>query len=211
MPYGKHVVALLCAGLLFVATACGDDDPVTPTEQPYTITGTVQVKSGVELPPNAVLSAVWNVDSSPDYAYVFGKGTIDLTTMTFTITFGTPPQQALNISDGSQVPAGLPPLGVGIIALADFNGNDPHMLGATEARKPFGAVMNTGVIYVGGNPAAFQQVAPLSWVAPFPQGYSLGQGQKTTETHDIFVPIDMTNPVLRITDDPSEFVFPNWK
>lgn len=202
-------------GLLLLAAGCGDDDdPVTPKiDYPMlTVTGTVQVKSGLQLPEGALLTAIWSVDSSPDYAYVFGKGTVNPSDMTFSITFDTPPQQALNIASSEDGAAAPPPLGVGYICFGDFTSNEPHMLSEGELDGTvIGAVSNIGVISVGGAPSLFTQHSFFSWAAPFRSGYSLGEGQETGGTHDIFVPATTTNVILTITDDPNDLIFPNRK
>jgi len=53
---------LLCTGILFLIAGCGDDDdPVVPKlEYPsITVTGTVQLKPGVQIPEGVLLTAIW--------------------------------------------------------------------------------------------------------------------------------------------------------
>jgi hypothetical protein len=215
MNVAWRFAGLLFTGVLLLIAGCGDeDDPVTPkVDYPtITVTGTVQVKPGLQVPEGSLLTAVWSVDSSPDYAYVFGKGTVNTADMTFSITFDTPPQQALNIPSAENGGAGIPPLGVGYICLGDFTSNEPHMLGEDEMDGTvLGAVSNIGVIYVGGAPSLYAQFPSLTWPAAFRSGYSLGEGQETGEMHDIFVPTSASSFVLTVTDDPSDLTFPNWK
>ncbi len=209
MKYFHSLISVaLTAVLLF--SACSDDDPVTPESGngAFTVTGTVSIKPGMTVPETAKLSAIWSISSgSPDYAYVFGRGSVDLSTMTFSITFdATPPPLALNDYSSH----GAPSLGVGYIALADFTTLEPHMLTETESKSVYGAVMNMGVIYIGGDPAKFNTGSEILWPAAFVNGYAMGEGKETSEMFDIFVRTTATSFVLRITDDQSEFKFPNW-
>lgn len=194
--------------ILLVLPACSDDaDPVAPPSDKYTVTGTVQVKPGLEVADNLVLVGVWSVSSgSPDYVYVFGKGTVDFNTMKFTISYDKiPPLLALN-DYSSQ---GKPSLGVSMIVLTDLKNTEPHKIGIADTSNFWGAVSNFGVIYIGGDPKKFETSTGSTWPSLFPSGYSIGKGVEQQTGFDTFVP--STEPlILIVTDDPKDIVFPNW-
>ena len=201
---------LLLSGLSLV-TGCSDDDPVTPdpAAEKITVTGSVYVKEGLtDIPENLSLRVVWGVDAAGDYMYVYGNGNVDLAAGTFSLTMERPPAPALN-SDPSGV---RPSFGVGFSFFGDFHGDEGHKLQEGELESPiFGAVSNTGIIFVDGDPGEYASHAELSWISEFASGFGMGEGQGTSGMHDKFVPTTMSSFQLTITNDPSDIEFPNWK
>lgn len=200
--------------LMSIFLGCSDDEGITNgTDDPrITITGTVNIEEGSGIPESGVLTAIWSVDGSPDYGYVFGKGTVDFDSKTFTMTLGTPPDEALNIPTGEFADQGWPTLGVGAIVFGDLTSNDPHVLSAEDMKgQMYGGVSTYGIIYLVGNNTALETHSSLYWVTDFPTGYSIGEGVKTGQTHDKFIPTSTRSLVLTIADDMKDFWFPNWK
>lgn len=201
-------VCLLC---VFVACDKDEDTPVNPSPTgSLTITGTVQFKKNISVPSSAILSGVWVVSSgSPDYAYMFGRGTVNFGAGTFSITFDNPPPtEALNSYAPSR---DLPPLGVGVIVLGDFASATPHKMADDEGQQFYGAVSNIGIIYIGGDPAKYNDTSSSTdWPKDFPSGYGVGEGVDMEQTFDIFVPIPLRSFILTITDDPADITFPDW-
>jgi hypothetical protein len=207
MLFRSVLVSLTAILILFCA--CSDDDtPNDPGAGSYTISGTVQFKQQITVPSTAKLTAVWTVSSgSPDYAYVYGRGSVDFERNTFSITFdGPPPAQALN----DYSPRGVANLGVGMIVLGDFASTEPHRLTEGELSAVYGAVSNIGVIYIDGDPATFHEGSDILWPADFNRGFNTGEGVETQKTWDIFVPAAATTFVLTITTNPKDIFFPNW-
>lgn len=207
----KYFSSISLAVLVSMAcfAGCSDaDDPVSPTgSRTLTVTGTVQIKPDLVVPDSALLTGLWAVDAAGDYLYIFGKGSVDFASKTFTVHFDTPPSEALSGTESENTT----PTGIGFIVLSDFNSNDPHKKIPGEGRNFYGAVSNIGVIYLSGDPLKFKNHDKLSWLSEFPSGFSFGEGVKQQVGFDTFKPTSGTGLVLTITDDPTEVIFPHWK
>jgi hypothetical protein len=180
--------------LLASAVACSDSN--NPSAG-FVVSGTIQNNTGAPLPANTRLLVAWVVSSgTPDYSYVFGEGSIDVTAGTFQIQFDQPPPAAaLNTGE----------LGVGIIFAttnqAVGNGIDVDHIPTVEL---IGAAGRHGVIYIG-DPAIQGPV----WAAQFPTGYSVGVGVDVENDFDQFQPASQSGVVL-IIDDLANIDFVNW-
>lgn len=199
----------MLAGMLLFVGCSDDDDPASPTIQQsaITISGSLQIDPDMTVPPDAKLCGIWDVDGNGgDYSYLYGEGSVDIQAGTFTLTLDAPPRTAMNIS-----PDGRPDVGVGVIVLADFPDTKPHVVSKQEITALFGAVVNTGIIYIDGNPAEWASHPTLNWLAAFNAGFDVGEGKETNDTHDIWIPSSAQTFVLTISDDSDDFIFPNWK
>lgn len=203
-------IVALCLGLVLAFGGCSSHDDAT-TSHPtplFSVTGKVVVKSDLAVPDGARLYCGWMVSSeSPDYTYVYGTGTVDMTTKTFRIDFtAAPPDEALNRVGTTRS------RGVGILAFMLYPG-------PTEGRMPseglpstaalYGAVNNAAVIYVRHRDSALA-ARPDDWIRRFQEGFSIGIGVDEAVGFDSFEPAGDRPLELYISDDQDDFVFPNW-
>jgi hypothetical protein len=206
---GNRFSILFMIAATAVLIACSDTDTtVEPRNQQAAITiqGTLDIRNGMDIPESARLCALWNVDGNGDHTYLYGIGSIDRQSGTFTLSLDTPPSAAL-----STAPGGLPPVGVAWIVLADFPDTRPHVLEKGEVKKVYGAISNTAVIYIAGDPSSFASHTTLHWLTPFSSGFDIGEGEEGSGTYDIFVPSAATSFVLTISANAQDYRFPNWK
>jgi hypothetical protein len=181
---------------LLVAAVAACQDGTSPGAG-FVVTGHIQNNTQAPIPADARLVAVWGVTSgSPDYAYVFGEGTINRFTGTFHIRFDRPPPtEALN--------AGV--LGVGfVIATTDQSLKDGDVITSTMTGV-IGITAQHAVIFV----ASHEAVQVPEWVAAFDTGYAVGVGVKVPGTFDKFEPANPLS-VLLILDDLANIEIVNW-
>jgi hypothetical protein len=196
-PLLRHL--RLAAGLASLA-GCTQDLIAPGGGEQITISGTLINKTNQPLPSGTRVLVAWEVSSgSPDYMYVFGEGTIQEASNSFTLSFdGPPPARALN-SYG---------LGVGIIFLTTNTslkeGSDPQGIPELEI---VGAAGQHSVIYLDRNPAEFG--TNMGWVSRFKRGYNVGKGIDLPGTFDGFEP---TSPsaVEILIDALRNINFVNW-
>lgn len=208
-------VTLLMALFAF---SCSDNDSVAvPDVKPLVrLTGSVSNPLNITVPPTVKLVAIWNVyKGSPDYMYAFGFGTLSSDRKSYSFSLGdVPPDIALN---GEGVDSTSPEyfrLGVAYLVLLDdpMNKIPSNMLlsaeGPPEGTRIYGAVDNTGIMYV----LTKGDVDNKQWALQFPRGYSIGVGVKVEDGMDKFVPTNETSrPLLIDTNRNQEaFTFPNW-
>jgi hypothetical protein len=180
--------------LAAVAPACKDG---TGLGAGFVVTGHIQNNTHAPIPADARLIAVWGVTSgSPDYAYVFGEGTINRFTGTFQIRFDQPPPtEALN--------AGV--LGVAfVIATTDQSLKDGDIINSAMTGV-IGITAQHAVIFVASQPA----VPVPDWIAAFDTGYAVGVGVKVPGTFDKFQPVNASSMLL-ILDDLANIEIVNW-
>ena len=191
-----RVITSLVTVIFPVLLACSES---TSPSEGFTVSGSVQNNTQIEIPANARLLVVWVVSSgSPDHSYVFGEGTIDRTAGTFEVSMTNPPPAAA-LNAGS--------LGVGIVVATTnatvSTGDDLEDIPEADV---IGAAGRYGVIYVG-DPADAAQVR--AWAADFDGGYGVGVGEEVPGSFDKFVPTSASSVVL-IIDDLSNISFVNW-
>jgi hypothetical protein len=191
----RNIISLVTA----IAAALLGCSKSTGPSNGFTVSGTIQNNTQMQIPADARLVVAWVVSStSPDYTYVFGAGTIDRTAGTFSVSFTSPPPAAA-LNAGS--------LGVGIIVATTnptvSTGDD---LDDVPEADLMGAAGRYGVIYVR-DPADAAQVR--AWSADFELGFSVGVGEEVPGSFDKFVPASASGVVL-IIDDLSNISFVNW-
>jgi len=189
---------LAVAGLVLGAPLAGCGDSSGPS-QGFVVTGTIQNNTQTPIPSNARLVVAWVVSStSPDYTYVFGRGTLDPSAGTFRIRLDqAPPSAALN--DGA--------LGVGIIvATTNQSLRDGDDLSSIPETELIGAAGQYGIISVT-NPE--QAALYRGWAAQFETGYGVGVGVQVPAEFDRFEPASPSSVVL-IIDDLQNIAFVNW-
>jgi len=189
-------VHLTLATALLGASVAGCSDGTAPSG--FVVTGQIQNHTQAAIPSDARLIGVWTVSSgTPDYAYVFGEGTINRQTGTFRIVFDAPPPaEALN--NGA--------LGVGfLVATTDQSVKNGDIIGA--ALNGFiGITAQHAVIFVGNLPVALQF---RGWAADFESGYGAGVGVPVPGDFDKFAPVSRSSLQL-ILDDLANIQIVNW-
>lgn len=207
-------ITVVCC-ILFGALGCSDEPTNPSTSAALTITGTLDNPTNIAIPTTAKIVVIWGVSAtSPDYAYIYGSGSIDRANGTFRVELpAMPPDSAFN-ARGSD-PANSSTyrrLGVGFVTLYD----DPNNLLQTGVApftppagvRPYGAINNTAIIYRKGTDGAFEDFVP--WVLDFPEGFSLGRGVEIPNEPDGFEPIPNVNVKFMIDTVLSSFTFPEW-
>ena len=189
---------LLCALLPTLAlSACGESPSEPRLDTPYTVSGTLDNRTGAPVPAGTRVMVAWEVSSgSPDYTYVFGEGTVQANGAGFELTFDAPPPaRALN-SNG---------LGVGIVFLTTDTGlragDDASRL---DPAAIVGAAGQFAVIYLDRGPAEVG-----SWAAKFQPGYNVGRGIEIPGDFDGFEPVSPSSIEI-IVDDLENIDFVNW-
>lgn len=192
-------LAAVAVAVALLAAACGESTgPQDPGATTLRVTGTIRNVSGAAIPSGARVIAVWGVSSgSPDYSYVFGEGTVDAATNTFTLELDrVPPAEALN--DGR--------LGVATIFLVGAGAPPPgRMSNDYPTTSIIGAAARYGIIYLGDDPSR-----QPDWVRTFPRGYAVGVGvTQPGSSFDGFTraPADDVEIVI---DDLENLEFVNW-
>ena len=188
---------LAVAALLPLAISCGESGPTAPVTQ-ITFTGTTTIRNGTTIPANARVLVVWGVSAtSPDYAYVFGSGTIN-SSGAVTLTFdGPPPTAALNLGQ----------LGVGLVIITTdqtlaegmlpANYNYPGLIGASE---------DYSIIYT--DDVSSDIASNITWTTQF-NGYGLGKVVRSDTSFDSFTIVEPSTLKL-VIDAMSNINVPNW-
>jgi len=188
---------LLLAAVLVAPLVSGCENGTGPAAS-LLVTGQIQNNTGAPIPAGARVVVVWTVSSgSPDYAYVFGAGTIDPATGTFRIEFDqTPPVEALNVGA----------LGVGfVVATTNQTLKDGDII-TNSMPEVIGITGQHAVIYLKSQQDA---MTFRDWVAEFSTGYSVGVGVPVQGSFDKFVPVSPSAAVL-ILDDLANIDIVNW-
>ena len=193
---GRRALLLLLATVFVTTLATACQESAGPAWS-LVVTGRIENRTQAAIPADARLLAVWGVSSgTPDYAYVFGEGTINRLTGTFRIEFDQPPPfEALNR---------------GMVGVAFIIATTDQSMQAGIMTSP-----STGIIGITGQHAViFVQNRDTSlrttWVAEFADGYSVGVGVKVPgEVFDKFQPTSSWSPVL-IIDDLANIEIVNW-
>jgi len=199
--YMRLRVSALLASVVLASTACGDS-PVGTGEGklPFTVSGPLDNRTAAPVPEGARAVVLWVVSSgSPDYAYVYGAGTVDRATNRFTVTFDAPPPaEALNQPDG---------LGVGIVLLTtDATLAEGRWPADYDMAKIVGLSGQHAVIYLSGDPAK----EPVAWLRAFRRGFNVGEGITIPgSTFDGFAPVS-ADAVRLIVDDLDNIDVVNW-
>ena len=206
-------ISVVCI-LALARLGCSDGNPGSPVQSGYTITGSLVFKKDITLPQGAEVVGLWLVSSgSPDYMYVYGRGTIDAAKKTFNITFDqAPPRPALNCYPLLQDSVYL---GVGAICIVQKSGFQGKLSGDVEhmetgpTGKLLGVVNNMGLIFESGD---YSGVDSTAWPRLFPAGYCMGRGvsPKPGKIFDTFEPISPAGLQMVVSDDIQDFEFTNW-
>ena len=184
------------AGIVALIALAACDSTPTQVGDPFTISGTIQNNTGASIPANARVLVVWAVSTgSPDYAYIFGEGTVTAEG-TFQLTFpGDPPAAAMN-SFG---------LGVGLLFLTtDQNLKQGIFPQNTSPAGILGISEDYSVIFRKNlDPSV------AAWPSAFPERYAVGLVQRSTTGFDSFT-VTSSNSVVIVVDDLSNLSPPNW-
>lgn len=185
--------------ILLAAAGCESETTEPEVRESIVVSGTVVNRSGTAIPANARILVAWFVSAgSPDYAYVFGEGSLTDGGTSFRITLEEPPpREALN--EGK--------LGVGVIIVTTDEsirtGDDLSDLADDDV---IGAAGDYGIIYLRPGSDA-QSLFP--WVKRFDEGYGVGRGVRVRGGFDEFTPVG-AHTVELIVDDIDNIAFVNW-
>jgi hypothetical protein len=212
-------VALLLAILIVAFAGCSSSNApcpgvVDPTG-PFTITGHLQFVQPTSIPTGAALICYWPETNLNPYSHttfdtsrIFGHGTIDATTNTFSITLqGLPPGIAHGKSTTSCNAVDMAPAGYIILVSNLVGGNSGQNYFDNKAL--LGAVDSVAILYYASN------FTMKSWQGTFPQGYSTLRDSNYTHGDTSFTAhLATTNTALVLRVDStsqSNFHFPyNW-
>lgn len=192
-----------CFALLSLSlAACTGNAPSTSLTSGGGGTATTVTASGTaESPapsPHSEIVAVWTVSSgSPDYVYVFGRGTISGNRITMNIT-SAPPAEALNAGN----------LGVGVVVALERGQSVPDGRLSNDQAKALKAAAispDHAIIYRAD---ASAPVVKNGWDTSFPQGYACGACEDADATFDTFKPSDCS--AIRIVPASSKPKLCNW-
>jgi hypothetical protein len=198
----KLLLLAMIASLAIVAACSEETTGPTDNTGLYTISGKLRFDSARAIPANAHVYALFNVSSgSPDYLYVFGRGTVNMADSTFKLTFTqTPPAEALN-SYG---------LGVGAITifttdLAD--GKIPQESLDTLEDYNIGLAEDYAVIYLSKSPDSV--ALGRQWAKNFQTGFNTGKGVRKDQGFDEFEPTQ-PNLIEIVIDAFRNLEWVNW-
>jgi len=179
---------------LTVLAACGDSNG--SSDDAFVVSGPLTNVSGQPVPANARVVVAWVVTSAdPDYAYIYGEGTVEGDA--YRVSFpAAPPTVALNAGE----------IGVGIVLLTSGNGlhSGMRLEDAPANTVLLGGTGNYAVIY-----KAVDAVTRVDWADPFPLGFGAGVGVDRPGDFDAFAPTGATGLEL-IVDDIDNIDFVNW-
>jgi len=184
--------------LIFIVVSCASPTNPNGNENSLTVTGTIENLNGTTLTENMKVYVFWRVTSgSPDYTYVWGKGSIDKSNMTFEVNLkDKPPTAALNIGS----------LGVGIIAIIDDNALQNGILPTDyPTEKMIGIAGWNSVIFK----ADTSMDSSIDWLKRFNTGYDTGIGVDEEGIFDSFKPTDK-NSIKIIIDAMGNIRVVNW-
>jgi hypothetical protein len=198
----KFLLLAIIAGLTVIAACSEDTTGPADTTGLYTISGKLRFDSAIAIPANARVHAIFDVSSgSPDYAYVFGSGTVNLSDSTFKLVFTqAPPTDALN-SYG---------LGVGIIALTADNVAEGKVEGdAIDSLQNniIGFAEDYGLIYLSKSPDSV--ALGRQWAKNFKTGFNTGKGIRKDQGFDEFEPTE-PNLIEIVIDAFRNLDWVNW-
>ncbi len=193
----KTILLILSLSLpLFVG--CDSPTKIEDNSESVNITGTIENVKDVALTDSMNVYVFWDVKSgAPDYTYIWGKGEIDKSKMTFKISLTTkPPAEALNNNS----------FGVGLIAIIDDNELQNGILPKDyPSEKLIGVAGWYAIIYKSNE----NSDSLLQWIKGFKKGYNVGVGVKGDGIFDGFAPTD-NNAVKIIIDDLKNIKVVNW-
>ncbi len=189
----KLMLIFLTAVFLF---SC--ESSTKPESKMFTVTGSIDNVKNVTITDNMNVYVFWAVTAtSPDYTYIWGKGTIDKDKKTFKIELpDNPPNEMLNKNS----------LGVGQILLLDDNNLQNGKLPFDFDRSKFVGIAGWyGIIYKANDSLD----ATIDWAKKFKNGFSIGEGVEGAGSFDSFKP--MENGEVKITiDDLGNIKIVNW-
>jgi hypothetical protein len=156
----------------------------------------------MSLPSDVKLATVWSVyeDNDLHYRYIYGIGSIDQTTNTFTLSYPHTPPSAAVI--GGQ-------LGVGI--LVALQNPKEGAVRLDSVRQFFGGINQTCVVFKSTATWGEDKDDPPGVMA-LPLGYNITRGFApfVMHGHDTLRAIDSKNLELIIDTTKDAVSFPNW-
>lgn len=171
-----------------LACACTSDTRVG--ENDGSLGGTVAVGESATAPTSGNVYVIWQVSAgSPDYAYLYGEGTLSGDRFALELD-APPPDEAFNGD-----------LAFGIVVLVDTATTvSPGLLDDTTA-----SAMEAGMLGLATRHAVIYRrstgVVYRPWEAAFPVGeYACGEAVDVGATFDDFEPIDCVDLQIRVDD-----------
>ncbi len=174
----------------------------------FSLSGRIVFDKNIAIPKNPNLAVFWKASGPNDSYFVWGQGTIDEVTKTYTINFNNYPPDSLV----SKFYGCSGKVGVGNVYLfsdakaarqaSDFNGLIPQ--------NTVGTLRGKSLIFLFGNFDNTSCLLNVPWVNFFPNGYSIGRAQYQSPKSGGYVPDDGSPTDLVITDDPLNYITPIW-
>jgi hypothetical protein len=178
----RTLLLLAMLATLSLVAACDTTGPADNSAL-YTISGKLRFDSAMVIPTDTRVRVLFDVTSgTPDYAYIFGSGTVNLSDSTFKLVFTEPPPaEALNRYG----------LGVGAIVLLPGAIADGKVAGDTLdslVHQMVGLAEDYAVIYLGKSPDSV--ALERQWAGNFKNGFNMGKGIRKTQEDDEFEPTE---------------------
>ncbi len=185
--------------LAFLFLSCKSTTEPEKQADTFSVTGTIENINGTTLTDDMGVYVLWSVTSgSPDYTYVWGKGTFDKDKKTFKVDLPiNPPKEALNMET----------FGVGqVFLLKDKNLQEGKLPFQYDRTKFVGATGWNAIIYKKSN----DKDSEIDWLPLFKKGFNIGVGVESSGTFDSFKPIEQNEKMKLVIDDLLKIKFVNW-
>ncbi len=195
------LIFLAILPLLFYSCS-NETTPAEPDNGVFKVSGNIEVKNNKTIPNNARVVVMWGVTAgSPDKMFMYGSGTINKSTNTFSVSFlSDVPLKALNQGN----------FGLGLILLTtnqQMKDGDEFTDQSFDETEILGVVAENALIYIKGEPNA---VTWRNWAEKFKTGYNVGQAVWKDQGFDEYEPKTSSEPILLIIDDLKNIKLPNW-
>ena len=185
--------------LAFLFLSCESTTEPKKETDTFTVAGTIENTKGITLTDDMGIYVMWSVTSgSPDYTYVWGKGSFDKNKMTFKVELPLiPPEEALNNKT----------IGVGqVFLLKDKSLQEGKLPLQYDRNKFVGATGWYAIIYKKNDSTDSE----IDWLPLFDKGFNIGVGVEGSGTFDSFKPIEQGEKMKLIIDDLLKVKFVNW-
>ncbi len=175
----------------------------------FTISGPIVFEKNLRIPKNPTLAVFWKAAGDVDSYFIWGKGTIDELTNSYTLKFDSyPPDSLIAKFYGCDGKVGVGSIYLYSDASASTDGQDFR---GWVPLNTVGTVRNKSLIFLFGRFDAQNCLTNVPWVNSFRGGFNLGDAVSTSPTSGYYEPSRSGDAApLVITDDLSSYVTPIW-